>query len=63
VVIHGRVLGVAPKSYCRPTEFYERRQVAAGDDGVVPYRCCGRAVRRDLVAAADTPGFVLRRGL
>jgi NAD+ synthase (glutamine-hydrolysing) len=34
VVIHrGRVLGVAPKSYL-PTyrEFYERRQVAAGDD-------------------------------
>src|SRR5213079_461574 len=34
VVIHrGRLLGVAPKSYL-PTyrEFYERRQVAAGDD-------------------------------
>src|ERR1700759_5349013 len=34
VVIHrGRVLGVVPKSYL-PTyrEFYERRQVAAGDD-------------------------------
>ena len=34
VVIHrGRVLGVAPKSYLRTyREFYERRQVAAGDD-------------------------------
>ncbi len=34
VVVHrGRVLGVAPKSYL-PTyrEFYERRQIAAGDD-------------------------------
>src|SRR3954471_13301578 len=34
VVIHrGRVLGVAPKSYLTTyREFYERRQVAAGDD-------------------------------
>ena len=48
VVIHrGRVLGVVPKSYL-PTyrEFYERRQMAAGDD----------AARRDPASAsADVP--------
>jgi NAD+ synthase (glutamine-hydrolysing) len=68
VVIHrGRVLGVAPKSYL-PTyrEFYERRQMAPGDDvrGVI------RMGRGDTVAevpfgpdllfaASDLPGFVL----
>ena len=68
VVIHrGQVLGVAPKSYL-PTyrEFYERRQMAAGDNvrGVI------RMGRREhvaevpfgpdlLFAAADLPGFVL----
>src|SRR4029079_4469473 len=49
VVIHrGRVLGVAPKSYL-PTyrEFYERRQVAAGDDPRGGVRLCrGDETRR-----------------
>ncbi|MGZ5363916.1 MAG: NAD(+) synthase [Mycobacterium sp.] len=64
VVIHrGRVLGVVPKSYL-PTyrEFYERRQVAAGDlvrgairmgDSDVPF---GPDL---LFSASDVPGFVL----
>ena len=64
VVIHrGRVLGVVPKSYL-PTyrEFYERRQVAAGDlvrgairmgDAEVPF---GPDL---LFTASDVPGFVL----
>lgn len=64
VVIHrGRVLGVAVKSYL-PTyrEFYERRQVAPGDDmggtitllgGEVPF---GPDL---LFAASDVPGLVL----
>ena len=65
VVIHrGVVLGVAPKSYL-PTyrEFYERRQMAPGDDVRGVIRIGGpspRAVRPDLLfAAADIPGFVL----
>ncbi|MEQ3550826.1 NAD(+) synthase [Pseudonocardia nematodicida] len=65
VVVHrGRILGVAPKSYL-PTyrEFYERRQIAAGDD------LRGASVRIGgdeypfgpdlLFAAEDLPGFVL----
>jgi NAD+ synthase (glutamine-hydrolysing) len=64
VVIHrGRVLGVVPKSYL-PTyrEFYERRQMAAGDlvrgairmgDSDVPF---GPDL---LFTASDVPGFVL----
>ena len=63
VVIHrGRVLGVVPKSYL-PTyrEFYERRQMAAGDGArgdpggpaEVPF---GPDL---LFAATDVPGFVL----
>ncbi|WP_099040594.1 NAD(+) synthase [Mycobacterium neglectum] len=64
VVIHrGRVLGVVPKSYL-PTyrEFYERRQMAAGDvvrgairmgDSDVPF---GPDL---LFTATDVPGFVL----
>jgi NAD+ synthase (glutamine-hydrolysing) len=64
VVIHrGRVLGVVPKSYL-PTyrEFYERRQIAAGDtvhgalrmgDADVPF---GPDL---LFTATDMPGFVL----
>jgi NAD+ synthase (glutamine-hydrolysing) len=64
VVVHrGRVLGVVPKSYL-PTyrEFYERRQVAAGDmvrgamrigDADVPF---GPDL---LFTATDLPGFVL----
>jgi NAD+ synthase (glutamine-hydrolysing) len=64
VVIHrGRVLGVAPKSYL-PTyrEFYERRQVAAGDDQRGVIRVGGAEVPFGpdlLFAAADMPGFVL----
>jgi NAD+ synthase (glutamine-hydrolysing) len=68
VVIHrGRVLGVAPKSYL-PTyrEFYERRQVAPGDDVGGSIRIGGSAdgvtapFGSDLLfAAADLPGFVL----
>ena len=64
VVIHrGRVLGVVPKSYL-PTyrEFYERRQVAAGDDQRSVIRLGGAAVPFGpdlLFAAADLPGFVL----
>src|SRR5829696_2511190 len=68
VVIHrGKVLGVVPKSYL-PTyrEFYERRQMAAGDDvrGVIRMGR-GTAVAEvpfgpDLLfAATDLPGFVL----
>ena len=64
VVVHrGRVLGVAPKSYM-PTyrEFYERRQLAPGDDvratlvigeHTVPF---GPDL---LFVADDVPGFVL----
>ena len=64
VVIHrGRVLGVAPKSYL-PTyrEFYERRQVAAGDDvrGVIRVGGVEVPFGPDLLfAAADVPEFVL----
>src|SRR6476646_6197279 len=64
VVIHrGRVLGVVPKSYL-PTyrEFYERRQMAAGDTVHGAIRMGGAAVPFGpdlLFAAADLPGFVL----
>ena len=64
VVIHrGRVLGVAPKSYL-PTyrEFYERRQMAAGDDvrGVIRMGEAEVPFGPDLLfSAADVPGFVL----
>jgi NAD+ synthase (glutamine-hydrolysing) len=64
VVIHGgRVLGVAPKSYL-PTyrEFYERRQLGAGDDVRATIRVAGTDVPFGpdlLFAAADVPGFVL----
>ncbi|HZN82367.1 MAG TPA: NAD(+) synthase [Mycobacterium sp.] len=64
VVIHrGRVLGIVPKSYL-PTyrEFYERRQVAAGDDERGVIRLGGAEVPFGpdlLFAAADMPGFVL----
>ena len=65
VVIHrGRVLGVAPKSYL-PTyrEFYERRQLAPGDDqrgGMI--RIGGEEVPFGpdlLFAAEDVPGLVI----
>jgi NAD+ synthase (glutamine-hydrolysing) len=64
VVIHrGAVLGVAPKSYL-PTyrEFYERRQVAPGDDQGGVIRLGGSEVPFGpdlLFSATDLPGFVL----
>jgi NAD+ synthase (glutamine-hydrolysing) len=64
VVVHrGRVLGVAPKSYL-PTyrEFYERRQVAPGDDQRGEIRVAGADVPFGpdlLFAADDVPGLVL----
>jgi NAD+ synthase (glutamine-hydrolysing) len=64
VVIHrGRVLGVVPKSYL-PTyrEFYERRQMAAGDQvrGAIRMGEADVPFGPDLLfTAADVPGFVL----
>ncbi|MCV7303643.1 NAD(+) synthase [Mycobacterium barrassiae] len=64
VVVHrGRVLGVVPKSYL-PTyrEFYERRQIAAGDLVRGEIRVAGSEVPfgSDLLfTATDLPGFVL----
>jgi NAD+ synthase (glutamine-hydrolysing) len=64
VVVHrGVVLGVAPKSYL-PTyrEFYERRQVAVGDDVRGTLRIGGVEVPFGpdlLFTADDVPGFVL----
>ena len=64
VVIHrGIVLGVVPKCYL-PTyrEFYERRQIGAGDDVTGEIRVAGQDVPfgSDLLfAAEDVPGFVL----
>jgi NAD+ synthase (glutamine-hydrolysing) len=64
VVIHrGVVLGVAPKSYL-PTyrEFYERRQIAPGDDerGVIRIGDIQAPFGPDLLfAASDLPDFVL----
>jgi NAD+ synthase (glutamine-hydrolysing) len=64
VVIHrGTVLGVVPKSYL-PTyrEFYERRQMAAGDDvrGTIRIGDVDVPFGPDLLfTATDLPGFVL----
>jgi NAD+ synthase (glutamine-hydrolysing) len=64
LVIHrGTVLGVVPKSYL-PTyrEFYERRQLAAGDDVRGSIRIAGTDVPFGpdlLFAASDLPNFVL----
>ncbi len=64
VVIHrGAVLGVAPKSYL-PTyrEFYERRQIAPGDDERGTIRICDTEAPFGpdlLFAASDLPGLVL----
>lgn len=64
VVIHrGTILGVAPKSYL-PTyrEFYERRQVAPGDDVYDEISIGGVNVPFGpdlLFAATDLPGLVL----
>jgi NAD+ synthase (glutamine-hydrolysing) len=64
VVIHrGTVLGVAPKSYLpNYREFYERRQMAAGDDVNGTIRVAGADVPFGpdlLFAATDLPNFVL----
>ena len=64
VVVHrGRVLGVVPKSYL-PTyrEFYEKRQLAAGNDESGELRLGDQDVPFGpdlLFAATDVPGFVL----
>ena len=64
VLVHrGRVLGVAPKSYL-PTyrEFYERRQIAPGDDVRAVITVGGQPVPFGpdlLFTAEDVPGFVL----
>ncbi|MFZ0834570.1 MAG: NAD(+) synthase, partial [Mycobacterium sp.] len=64
VVMHrGKVLGVVPKSYL-PTyrEFYERRQMAPGDDvrGVIRVHGAQVPFGPDLLfAATDVPGFVM----
>jgi NAD+ synthase (glutamine-hydrolysing) len=68
VVIHrGTVLGVAPKSYL-PTyrEFYERRQIAPGDDerGIIRIGGASGDIEAPfgpdlLFAASDLPSFVL----
>lgn len=64
VVIHrGRVLGVVPKSYL-PTyrEFYEKRQIAAGDSirGAIRMGDSDVPFGPDLLfTAIDLPGFVL----
>ncbi len=63
IVHRGRLLGLAPKSYL-PTyrEFYERRQVAPGDDAAGTVRVAGVEVPIGpdlLFAAEDLPGFVL----
>jgi len=64
VVLHrGEILGVVPKSYL-PTyrEFYERRQIGAGDDVTGDIRVAGRDAPfgADLLfAAADVANFVL----
>ena len=64
VVIHrGQVLGVVPKSYLpNYREFYERRQIAPGDDVTGEIRVAGQDVAfgSDLLFAADDlPSFVL----
>ena len=64
VVVHrGRVLGVAPKSYL-PTyrEFYERRQLAPGDDQRGEIRLGGVDIPFGpdlLFVATDVPGLVV----
>jgi NAD+ synthase (glutamine-hydrolysing) len=64
VVIHrGRVLGVAPKSYPPAyREFYEHRQIAAGDAEHATIRIDDMSAPFGpdlLFAAVDLPGFVL----
>ncbi|MGI5378340.1 NAD(+) synthase [Streptomyces sp. CA-251387] len=65
VVVHrGRILGVAPKSYPpNYREFYERRQIASGEDergGTIRLRGEEVPFGVDLLfEAADVPGLVL----
>ncbi|HET6259345.1 MAG TPA: NAD(+) synthase [Pseudonocardia sp.] len=68
VVIHrGRILGVVPKSYLpNYREFYERRQLAPGDDISTTILIGGPDAALDvpfgpdlLFSASDVPGFVL----
>ncbi|MFR9675020.1 NAD(+) synthase [Streptomyces sp. TR06-5] len=65
VVVHrGRILGVAPKSYVpNYREFYERRQLAPGDDergGLLRFGGEDVPFGADLLFAADdVPGLVL----
>ncbi|MEU9786519.1 NAD(+) synthase [Streptomyces phaeochromogenes] len=65
VMVHrGRILGVAPKSYLpNYREFYERRQIAAGDDergGTIQVGGASVPFGTDLLfAAEDVPGLVL----
>ncbi|MFJ9930925.1 NAD(+) synthase [Streptomyces misionensis] len=65
VVVHrGRILGVAPKSYPpNYREFYERRQIAAGDDergGTIRIDGADVPFGVDLLfTAQDVPGLVL----
>ncbi len=64
LVIHrGAVLGVVPKSYLPAyREFYERRQLAAGDDVAGTIRVAGAEAPFGpdlLFAATDLPNFVL----
>jgi NAD+ synthase (glutamine-hydrolysing) len=64
VVIHrGRILGVASKSFLADyREFYERRQIAPGDDQRGEIRIAGTDVPFGpnlLFAAEDVPGLVL----
>ncbi|MGE2714960.1 NAD(+) synthase [Mycolicibacterium litorale] len=64
VVIHrGRILGVVPKSYIpNYREFYEKRQIAAGNEERGEIRVGGAEVPFGpdlLFEATDVPGFVL----
>ncbi|AKG44454.1 nad+ synthetase [Streptomyces xiamenensis] len=65
VLVHrGRILGIAPKSYVpNYREFYERRQIAAGDDergGTLRIGGATVPFGTDLLfAAEDIPGLVL----
>ncbi|MFE0688080.1 NAD(+) synthase [Streptomyces xiamenensis] len=65
VLVHrGRILGIAPKSYVpNYREFYERRQIAAGDDergGTLRIGGATVPFGTDLLfAAEDVPGLVL----
>jgi NAD+ synthase (glutamine-hydrolysing) len=64
VIAHGRILGVAPKTYLpNYREFYEKRQFVAADDSVArEIRLCGETVPfgTDLLfEATDLRGFVL----